>query len=116
MRLFLILVTLVVLAPGLATVKDMGHCDDVGSVSCPVRDYWPQNAGNPTGVAAYWLLSDNTEVCFVTQRQYEDAHIGQTFDCLWRRPATIRSRNGSIPVQEQLRRETSNKRHGYIPG
>ena|SRR2546427_633240 len=83
---FLILLTLIALAPiGLSRVTDMGHCDDVASLSCSARDYWPTYSGSPTGVDAYWLRSSNQEVCFVTQQQYGEAKIGNMYDCQWRR-------------------------------
>lgn len=82
----LLAVVIALLSPG--TVKDMGYCPDVSSAECAVRDYWPLDAGDPTGVDAYWFLNTDNEVCFTTRANYVRAMFGTmrgTDDCIWRR-------------------------------
>ncbi|SRR5258706_902113 len=68
-----------------ADVKDMGYCPDVSSPVCIVRDWLPKGLQNQSvGTEAYWLLSRNNQVCFVTRKQYSEAIVGRTFNCLWR--------------------------------
>jgi len=67
------------------TVRDMGECADVSSPSCPVRDYWPRGRqAEAVGTSVYWLVGNDSRVCFVTRSQFNRAVVGRPFECLWR--------------------------------
>lgn len=70
-----------------SVVRDMGYCADVGSAQCPVRAYWPRQAGRPDGVDAYYFVNSDRQVCFTTRANYLIAYVGSTKGtdaCIWR--------------------------------